>query len=226
MMCTMDEGHRPPQTGGDRRIVRSWKLAWISRPGAAKIFGAALLVSLVALELKTSWLQAHVFSAIDRRLTYAMQPGPSRNAPYPPSGPHDIRLGYARLPVFLQRLTRNGYEIADQARSKTSFGRLASRIVYPPYLEKSQAGLEIVDRTDQPFFIARYPHLSYPEFDSIPPLIVSTLLFIENRQGLDERNRYHNPAVEWDRFGKALLDLGYSKLDPAHPVSGGSTCLL
>jgi membrane peptidoglycan carboxypeptidase len=233
-------------------IFRSWKLPWVSRPGiekipglgagrpcgqvlqkspeygrptvlAAKIIGAALLVSLFALELKTSWLQSHVFSAIDRRLTYTMQPGPSRNAPYPPSGPHDIRLGYARLPVFLQRLTRNGYEIADQARSKTSFGRLASRIVYPPYQEKSQAGLEIVDRTNQPFFVARYPHLSYPVFDSIPPLIVSTLLFIENRQGLDERNRYHNPAVEWDRFGKALLDLGYSKLDPVHPVSGGST---
>ncbi len=190
---------------------------------AAKIIGGALLVSLVVLELKTSWLQSRVFSAIDRRLTYAMQPGPSRNAPYPPSGPYDIRMGYARLPVFLQRLTHNGYEIAGQARSKTSFGRLASRFVYPPYREKSQAGLEIVDRAGQPLFVARYPHRSYPGFDSIPPLIVDTLLFIENRQGLDERHRYHNPAIEWDRIGKALLDLGYSKLDTVHPVSGGST---
>lgn len=189
----------------------------------AKIIGAALLVLLFALELKTSWLQSHIFSAIDHRLIYTMESGPSRNAPYSPSGPRDIRLGYARLPVFLQRLTRNGYEIADQASSKTSFGRLASRFVYPPYQEKSQAGIEIVDRTDQPFFVARYPHLSYPDFDSIPPLIVSTLLFIENRQGLDEGYRYHNPAIDWDRFGKALLDLGHSKLDPAHSVSGGST---
>ncbi len=180
-------------------------------------------MALVVFELKTSWLQSHVFSAIDRRITYTMQPGPSRYAPYPPSGPYDIRMGYARLSVFLQRLTQNGYEITDQAGSETSFGRMASRIVYPPYREKSQAGLEIVDRADQPLFVARYPRRSYPAFDSIPPLVVNTLLFVENRQGLDARYRYHNPAVDWDRFGKAMLDLGYSKLDPVHPVSGGST---
>lgn len=189
----------------------------------AKIVGAALLVSLVVLELKTSWLQAFVFSAIDRRFSYTMQPGPSRNAPYPPSGPYDIRLGYARLPAFLQRLTRSGYEIASQAHGKTSFGQSASRYIYPIYREKNQAGLEIFDRGGHPLFIARYPNLSYPDFDSIPPLVVEALLFVENRQGLDEWHRYRNPAVEWDRFGRALLDIGYSKLDPAHPVSGGST---
>lgn len=190
---------------------------------AAKIVGAALAVSLVLLEMKTSWLQALVFSSIDRRFSYTMQPGPSRNAPYPPSGPYDIRLGYARLPAFLQRLTRNGFEIASQVHAISSFWPSANRYVYPIYREKNQAGLEIVDRANRPLFTARYPNLSYPEFDSIPPLVVSALLFIENRQGLDERYRYRNPAIEWDRFGRALLDIGYSKLDPAHPVSGGST---
>jgi membrane peptidoglycan carboxypeptidase len=196
-----------------RRSVRS-----------ARISGAALLlVSLLVLELKTSWVQSHVFSAIDRLFFYRIRPGPSRNTPYPPSGPYDIRLGYTHLPLFLQRLTRNGYEIAYQAGGKTSFGQSASRFVYPIYREKYQAGLEIVDRSGRQFFNARYPHLTYPEFDSIPPLVVSALLFIENRQGLDETYRYRNPAAEWDRFGRALLDFGYSKLDPAHPVSGGST---
>ena len=190
---------------------------------AAMIAGAALLTSLLFFELKTSWLQSCVFSAIDRRFSYTMQPGPSRNAPYPPSGPYDIRLGYARLPVFLQRLTRKGYEITSQAHSKTSFAQSASRYVYPTYREKNHAGLEIVDRAGRQLFIARYPHRSYPEFESIPTLIVSALLFIENRQGLDERYLYRNPAIEWDRFGKALLDIAYSKLDPSHPVSGGST---
>jgi membrane peptidoglycan carboxypeptidase len=52
---------------------------------------------------------------------------------------------------------------------------------------------------------------------------VNTLLFIENRQVLDERHPNYNPAVEWDRFGKALLDLAYSRMAPEHPVSGGST---
>lgn len=190
---------------------------------AAKILAAVLVLSLLALELETSWLQSHLFSAIGRRLAYTVEPGPSPSLQHPLPGPYDIRLGYARLPVFLERLKSAGYEITAQARNATFIGGLANRVVFPAYREKTQAGLKILDRAEQPLFAARHPQRTYPDFESIPPPVVMALLFIENREMLDERHPYRNPAVEWDRFGKAVLDLGYSKLNPSHAVSGGST---
>ena len=190
---------------------------------AAMTGAAVLMVSLIILELETSWLQSHVFAAIARRLTYTMERGPSPSVPYPHSGPYDFRLGYERLPEFLKRLRSADYEITNQARTTTVIGKLASRIVFPIYAEKTQAGLSILDRIDEPLFVARYPQRTYPDFESIPPLVVGALLFIENRGALGGQHSYRNPAVEWDRLGKAILDLGYSKLHASHAVSGGST---
>lgn len=188
-----------------------------------KIGVAVIIVALIAFELETSWLQSHVFSAIGRHMSYAVEPGPNLHPPSPRPGPFDVRLGYALLPSFIERLEGAGYRITAQARNESSLGRLASRFFSPVYREKNQAGLNILDRAGQPLRVARYPQRAYPDFDAIPSTVVSSLLFIENREILDERYPYRNPAVDWDRFGKAILDLGYSGLDPSHPVSGGST---
>ncbi len=188
-----------------------------------KIVMPVLALALVAVEFETSWLQSHVLAAIDRRMGYTVQPGPSPFVPYPHSGPYDTRLGYKQLPVFLERLAKTGHEIRAQARPETYVPRLASRLVSPIYREKTQAGLTLLDRSGRPLFAARYPQRAYPDFEAIPPLIVRTLLFIENREILDYGHPRLNPAVEWDRFGKAVLDLGYSVLEPAHAVAGGST---
>ena len=49
------------------------------------------------------------------------------------------------------------------------------------------------------------------------------LLFIEDRQLLDPDAVRRNPAVEWDRLGRAVLDLGISVFNSNHHVQGGST---
>ncbi len=188
-----------------------------------KVVVALLVPALAVLELKTSWLQAHVLAAIDRRMAFAVAPGPSPFVPYPHSGPYDIRLGYERLPAFLERLARAGHQIRAQARTESAVARLVDRLAFPVYREKTQAGLALLDRAGRPLFLARYPRRMYADFEAIPPVVVRTLLFIENREILDEGHPHLNPAVEWDRFAKAVLGLGYRLVEPAHAVAGAST---
>jgi membrane peptidoglycan carboxypeptidase len=54
-------------------------------------------------------------------------------------------------------------------------------------------------------------------------VIIQSLLFIENRHMLDSHHPYRNPAVEWDRLTKAVLDYGLHAVDHRHSVVGGST---
>jgi membrane peptidoglycan carboxypeptidase len=81
----------------------------------------------------------------------------------------------------------------------------------------------VADRHNKPLFSAAYPERTYQDFDEIPPIVVRSLLFIENRELLSSGRQYHNPAIEYDRFVKALLDVGLHALNPEHRVTGGST---
>ncbi len=89
--------------------------------------------------------------------------------------------------------------------------------------QKDQAGLRIVDRDGRDLYSFDRPERVYPSYSSIPPLVVQTLLFIENRHMLDSRHPTRNPAVEWDRLGKAVLDYSLHTVDSKHHVVGGST---
>src|SRR5690606_17849373 len=115
------------------------------------------------------------------------------------------------------------YQVESQARFSPKMLEYAERGAHPPYLEKTQAGLNLLDRRGQAMFTVNYPLKTYPTFDSIPGQIVNTLLFIENRTLLDSSRPYHNPAVEWSRMGKAGADFARSKLGKEGNVAGGST---
>ena len=67
------------------------------------------------------------------------------------------------------------------------------------------------------------PTRVYSRFEEIPPLVVHTLLFIENRELRETASASRNPAIERDRLIHAAFDLGLRAVDPIHPVSGGST---
>ena len=189
---------------------------------------AVSLTALVAIagiifELRNSWLQSRVFQAASRRLTYRVSDGPSHAIDYPAAGPYDWALGYARMPVFLVRLQAAGFHVDAQAEDSKLYSILARTGVYPIYPQKDQAGLKITDRDGRDLFAAAKPGRIYPDYADIPPLVVATLLFIENRHMLDSRHPNRNPAVEWDRSMKAVLDYGLHVIDPRHPVIGGST---
>lgn len=92
-----------------------------------------------------------------------------------------------------------------------------------PLRGKIQAGLSITDCRAAPLYQYKYPQQLYASFDAIPPVVVSSLLFIENRFLLDPRQPHANPAVDWPRFGMAAWSQVAKLLHMPGQSAGGST---
>ncbi len=178
---------------------------------------------LLAYEMRTSKLQAREISRYAETLTYSLEPGPSSAIRYPDLGPFDQRLGYTRLPDFLARLQQQQFIIEQQVQLSPALQQYSHHGLYLPYREKTQAGLFIGDCRNEPVYDYRYPQRHYPDFAGIAPLVVSTLLFIENRELLSQAQPQVNPAVDWPRFTKAALSQLGRALEIQDNSAGGST---
>jgi len=196
--------------------VRRWLVIWL-------LFLIVLVGLLVSDELQTATLQSRYLSELGRELSYKVESGASDAIRFPTTGPYDERLGYSRLPSFSQALKSRGFAVTAQARMSQSLLSLTEEGLFPAYHEKSAAGLELFDCNARPFYSLRYPERRYDRFESVPPLIVQTLLFIENRDLLDTTQPRQNPAVSWARLGKVLGDQAISIVRPGHPTPGAST---
>lgn len=187
------------------------------------VIGIAISM-LIKKEVQTSKYQARYLSEISKQLSSELKPGHSSAIRYPDHGPYDQRLGYTLLSDEIARLEKSGYGVTTQASISPMMTRLIDDYgLFPIYQEKTQAGLRIVDQANQTIFSAVYPSHGYSDFNAIPPLILNTLLFIENRELLDENHKNINPAVEWDRLGFAALQMMARKLGADINVPGGST---
>ncbi len=184
---------------------------------------AFVVTKLVRQEVQSSKYQARYLSQISKQLNFKLLPGSSQSIRYPEYGPYDERLGYTLLPKVIDRLKSSGYSITAQASSSPMMMELADYGLFSIYHEKTQAGLRIFDQSNQLIFNAVYPNYGYPSFQSIPPVILNTLLFIENRELLNAENTTVNPAIEWDRLGFAGLQMMAHKLGATGNVPGGST---
>ena len=94
---------------------------------------------------------------------------------------------------------------------------------FATFREKDQAGLFLVDQMKRPVWDAKHPERAYANFQAIPKLVVQTLLFIENRELLEQRYPDRNPAIEWNRLGAAVVSALYQTVDPDARRHGGST---
>ncbi|SDR35928.1 Transglycosylase [Paraburkholderia fungorum] len=202
--------------------VRKW-LKW--GLAAALLLALAWIARLVQVEIETSRLQARYLSELTRDVGFSVEPGASHTIYFPPAdkGPYDSRLGYALLPSIQQRLLERGFEISSQARDSERMLSLASNGLFLPYGEKDQAGLQLFDGTDAQLFSAQFPGRAYGNFDAIPPLVVNSLLFIEDRYLLDPSQPNRNPAIDWGRFSRALVDQGVRVFNRHQSTPGGST---
>ena len=188
------------------------------------LFGLlAVAALLVNNELRSSQWQARYLSELGRELTFRLEPGPSPSIRFPQSGPYDERLGYSKIPAFTQFLTAHDYQITQQARISPRLAELTDRGLSPPYHEKSQAGLDLLDCNQQSLYSERFPERSYKHFNSVPRLLVDTLLFIEDRDLLTTRYPLRNPAIDWSRFGRAISDQLLHVIDKSHQTPGAST---
>ncbi|VVN70470.1 transglycosylase domain-containing protein [Pseudomonas fluorescens] len=194
-----------------------------------RMFWLLLLITLIALgfaatkEMRTSKLQAREFSKFAASLSYSMQPGPSDSIFYPGAGPFDQRLGYSSLGEFLPRLVKRDYLIQSQTRFSEDLLDYSEKGFFVPYAEKIQAGLSITDCRAAPLYQYHYPQQLYSSFADIPPLVVHSLLFIENRELLDPQQPLANPAVDWPRFGMAAWSQVAKMLHLPGQTAGGST---
>ncbi|KMM86675.1 Membrane carboxypeptidase (penicillin-binding protein) [Pseudomonas taetrolens] len=213
---TLADTPPPPQKPGGKRY--GWRMFWLIAVIALVALGLA-----VAKETRTSKLQAKEFSRFASSLSYSMQPGPSDSMLYPGEGPFDKRLGYSAIDDFLPRLLKRGYIIAEQARFSPELLSYTEKGFFVPYAEKIQAGLSITDCAAVPLYQYHYPQQLYSSFADIPPLVVHSLLFIENRDLLDPKQPQANPAVDWPRFAMAAYSQVAKLLHLPGQSAGGST---
>ncbi len=207
--------------------MREKRFSWSFR--SRMLWAAVVLVLLVlaglciAREMQTSAYQARFFAALARKASFEVAAGPSPLIRFPQRAPYDDRLGYSQLPVFLQRLQARDFKVVEQARISPTMAQIVDAGYFAPYAEKTQAGLCIFDRDRQRLFQERYPQRVFARLDDIPPLLVSSLLYIENRELLDPQQPLRNPAVEWDRLANAVLSKAKASLAGDSRSPGGST---
>ncbi|WP_390891731.1 transglycosylase domain-containing protein [Ectopseudomonas guguanensis] len=208
------QGQRKPTS-----TRRHWRLGLYLLLVLLLLAATALLV----FESRSAHFQSRELSRYAASLTYRVEPGPSDRIIYPTDGPFDKRQGYAYLPLMLERLQQRDYQVTEQSRFSDELLAYSRRGLFPPFTEKSQSGLSISDCRGTPFYEFLYPQQGYADFASIPPLVVDSLLFIENRNLLDPSQPLANPAVDWPRFAMAALSQLGKMLDMQDQSAGGST---
>lgn len=183
---------------------------------------AVLSGYLVKNELLHSQYQAKYFHGLSSSIKKEVLPG-SSEVLQSPNGPFDQRLGYARANEFRAALLKNNFKQTHYTKVSPQAVELSRFGINFPYEEKSKAGISIINEKNELLYTFSEPSWVFEDFDAISKLIVDTLLFIEDRTILQTQYPQKNPALEWDRFIKATLDLLTSKVIGDRNVPGGST---
>jgi len=212
---------------GNRRDPSPWNVLFrwfvrLLRWGV--LLGALFLVGWgVATEARTSYLQSRLFSRWTGEMNFTVRAGASDTIRFPKWGPYDERLGYAKLPAFIEWLSARHFNVTRQAQWSRPLDSFVDESWYAVYGEKPRAGLQLFDRDRNPLYRVSYPERTYEDFDSVPPLVVDSLLFIEDRELLDFQNPSRNPAVDWSRFALAVAGRIASTVDQRFREGGAST---
>lgn len=205
---------------GDQSAKTWWRITHVR---CLALLVALAIGGLGYYESTTSRGQAQVFHWISSHISYELQSGKRSLAQLSTVGPFDQRRGYSRLTDMIPMLEEKGFHVQSQAQASPWLQGLVTMGLPAIYSERDQAGLKILDRNGQSIFQHQVPQRAFADFQSIPSLIVRTLLFIENRELLDPCCSFANPAVEWDRVANALLQKGIQMVVSDHRVPGGST---
>lgn len=203
----------PERSSRHRRLRR---IAWFVIFPLLLVFGAFYsgLVSRASAVAVARYARGIVFTVDSGR---ADRPAPVG------AGPLDVRLGYSVLPEVIDRLEQRGFHVVAQARVSDRFRRVAELGLFPPYDEKTQAGLSLTGRNGSLISSSSFPASVYRSFEEIPGPVRETLLFLENRELLDERHPYGNPAIEWDRFVAAVANFAGARVLGGSKRFGAST---
>lgn len=187
------DNYRPKASTAKPVKVRKSKTGWLL------IIFILATAYLVEFEVRTSYYQSYFLHQYATKLTYQLRDYRSDAVIYPKYGPFDDRHGYSQLPQKIERLIERNYQITQQVAFSPMLMDYTEKGFFPPYHEKAQSGLLIKDCRDMTVFDFSYPKRVYQDQDNIPQQVISTLLFIENREMLSPEANY-NPVVDWPRF--------------------------
>ncbi|HXP72741.1 MAG TPA: transglycosylase domain-containing protein [Stellaceae bacterium] len=210
---------------GDAGSGRSRLAVWSERLAlwALRLLCLALLAWGAMLEARTSFVQSILFSRATDGMSFTLAVGPNTDIRFPKGGPYDERLGYVQLPSEIEALRARHFVVEQQAVPSPRLREFIDLGGYALYREKGHTGLRLLDRSGASIYATDYPERVYGEFTAVPPLAANTLLFVEDRHLLDADQAQHNPAVDWDRFGLAIVGQAAGWIDPRLKQGGAST---
>ena len=191
-------------------------------------WGAVFLFIIICgvIEARTSVLQSWLFTAINKRISFELGDGRSSHIAFPRPAPFDDRRGYSKLSDFQSRLEKQGYQFQEQARQSETLAGLIRHGIAPPYAEPPETGMivhGVNEGNGPPLFQYAQSEFLFKSIGDIPPLLVKTLLFLENRDLDQPKASWQSPVIEWDRMLKAALYYIGGKLHLPVPLQGGST---
>jgi membrane peptidoglycan carboxypeptidase len=208
----------------------AWAGAWGNRHQISRIprwatvlLGVAALFLTLHWETQTGVLESHLFAHWAKGMTFYIQPGAGDQVVFPKGGPDDVRRGYTRIPEFTRSLESRGFRVAEQARFSPALSLVAKFGISPPYREPTFAGLAIEGADGSDLFSAPDRTSGFESYAGIPPIVVRSLLFIENRELDKSTSRWSNPAIDWGRWAKAVVVYSASRMGIPVRVEGGST---
>ena len=188
-----------------------------------------LLLTLILLALalyqesRNHFYQSHFWHWLATKLDYRLVAGEATQFHYPAQGPFDQRFGYSQLAQWRDELAKTGFQVSAQSQFSDSMMRYTQYGFYPPYQEKQQAGLIIQGCTQDVLYQHRAPTLQFSALDDIAPLIVQSLLFVEDRSLLTPEHPQANPVLNLPRLGAALLSQLQRAAGIPAAAAGGST---
>src|ERR1043166_1395478 len=159
--------------------------------------GGLLAVAALALvEIRTSFLQSWIFTRTNERISFKLSAGRSPAIVFPRSAPFDDRRGYSKLGAFQSRLENQGYRVTTQTRQSETMMKLLGRGISPPYTEPPETGMDIRGADGLSLFRYAQADFLFKGMDEIPPLLVRTLLFLENRDLDRPASPWQNPVID------------------------------
>ncbi len=195
--------------------------------GKFNLWILALILSAagaVAFEINTSKLQSRILSFYSGKLTYEVKAGPSPSIVFPKDGPFDIRRGYTFIPDFQDRLAKKGFAVVNQASFSEELAKLANWGVTPPDREPDDVGLMLKSADGKMLFDATAGDHLFASYQSVPPVLVDSLLYMENRElGDGSHSAEDNPVIDWPRLAKAAATFAGRKIGLPVRLEGGST---